>query len=177
MASESSQDKKARIRPPRVHIAYHVERGGAEVMKELPFVVGVISDLSGHPDEPLPKPKDRKFTEIDRDNFDAVLKSMKPRLELKVENTLADDGSELAVELNFEKLDDFSPEQVAKQVKPLAELLEQRKLLNALRSSTESSERLEEILEATLDEQELRDKLKDALGAEGAGKDQKEGGE
>jgi type VI secretion system protein ImpB len=144
-----------------------VELNGAQVLKELPFVVGVMSDLSGNPDDPLPKVKDRKFTEIDRDNFDAVLKSMKPRLAYKAENTLADDGSELSVELNFEKLADFEPEQVARQIGPLNDLLEIRTRLKALLSKTEGNDRLEELLEAIMDNAELRDKLKDALGAEG----------
>jgi type VI secretion system protein ImpB len=116
---ESVFDRKARVRPPRVHITYEVETGGAMVLKELPFVMCVLSDLSGQPKEALPKLKDRKFEDIDRDNFDDVLKRMKPRLALRVDNTLKDDGSELAVELNFAKLDDFRPENVVRQVEPL----------------------------------------------------------
>src|SRR5882672_8873727 len=96
---ESIFDRKARVRPPRVHITYEVETGGALVLKEIPFVMGVIADLSGQPAEALPKLKDRKFVEIDRDNFDDVLKSCKPRLALRVDNTLKGDGSELALEL------------------------------------------------------------------------------
>ena len=115
--------KKARVRPPRVHITYEVETGDAMVLKELPFVVGTMADLSGQPKESLGKLKDRKFVEIDRDNFDDVLKSMKPRLALKVDNTMKDDGSQLSGGLNVAKLGDFSPENVSKQVKPLADLL------------------------------------------------------
>jgi type VI secretion system protein ImpB len=166
MGSESVFGKKERIRPPRVHISYEVEINGAQVMKELPFVVGVMADLSGNPEDPLPKPKDRKFTEIDRDNFDEVLKSMKPRLAYKVDNTLTDDDSELSVELNFKKMADFEPQNVAKQVDPLNELLEVRKQLKALLSKTEGNDRLEELLGAIMDNTEMRDKLKDALGAE-----------
>ncbi|MBN2171916.1 MAG: type VI secretion system contractile sheath small subunit [Candidatus Krumholzibacteriota bacterium] len=169
MAKESIYKKKGRVRPPRVHIEYEVELNGAMVMKELPFVVGVMADLSGNPAEPLPKPRDRKFAEIDRDNFDDVLKSMKPRLAYKVDNTLAGDGSELSVELNFQKMDDFSPENVAKQVKPLGDLLEVRKQLKALLSKTEGNDRLEELLEAMLENEEMRNKLKDALAVEGPG--------
>ena len=99
MAKESVFKKKERVRPPRVHITYEVETGGAMVMKELPFVMGIMSDLSGNPKEALPKLKDRKFVEIDRDNFDDVLSSMKPRLAFRVDNKLQDDGSELSVEL------------------------------------------------------------------------------
>ena len=166
MGSESVFGKKERIRPPRVHISYEVELNGAQVMKELPFVVGVMADLSGNPEDPLPKPKDRKFTEIDRDNFDEVLKSMKPRLAYKVDNTLADDDSELSVELNFKKMADFEPQNVAKQVKPLNDLLEVRSQLKALLSKTEGNDRLEELLGAIMENPEMRDKLKDVLGAE-----------
>ena len=169
MGSESVFGKKERIRPPRVHISYDVEINGAQVLKELPFVVGVMADLSGNPADPLPKPKDRKFTDIDRDNFDDVLRSMKPRLAYKVENTLADDGSELSVELNFKSMADFSPENVAKQVGPLNDMMEVRKKLKALLSKTEGNDRLEELLEGILANTEMRDKLKDALGAEAPG--------
>ncbi len=145
-------------------------------MKELPFVVGVMADLSGNPAQPLPKPMDRKFTEIDRDNFDDVLRTMKPRLAYKVENTLAGDGSELSVELNFKKLDDFSPEQVAGQVAPLKDLMEVRDQLKALLSKTEGNDRLEELLNAILENEDMRDKLKDVLGAAGPQPGQTEGG-
>ena len=119
---ESVFDKKKRVRPPRVNITYEVELGGAMVMKELPFVVGVVSDLSGNPKEPLGKLKDRKFVNIDRDNFDDVLASMAPRLAFKVENKLKDDGSQLGVELNFKSLDDFRPEAIAEQLQPMTAL-------------------------------------------------------
>ncbi len=169
MGSESIFGKKERIRPPRVHISYEVELNGAQVMKELPFVVGVMADLSGNPSDPLPKPKDRKFTEIDRDNFDDVMKSMKPRLAYKVDNMLTDDDTELSVELNFEKMADFSPENVARQVGPLNDLLEVRGKLKALLSKTEGNDRLEELLNAIMENTEMRDKLKDVLGAEEPG--------
>ncbi len=169
MGSESVFGKKERIRPPRVHISYEVELNGAQVMKELPFVVGVMADLSGNPADPLPKPKDRKFTEIDRDNFDDVLKSMKPRLAYKVDNKLTDDDTELSVELNFKNMADFSPENVAKQVGPLNDLLEVRGKLKALLSKTEGNDRLEELLNAIMENSEMRDKLKDVLGADAPG--------
>ena len=169
MGSESVFGKKERVRPPRVHISYDVEINGAQVLKELPFVVGVMADLSGNPADPLPKPKDRKFTEIDRDNFDDVLKSMKPRLAYKVDNKLTDDDTELSVELNFENMADFSPENVAKQVGPLNDLLEVRGKLKALLSKTEGNDRLEELLNAIMENTEMRDKFKDVLGAEAPG--------
>jgi type VI secretion system protein ImpB len=173
--AESIYDKKGRVRPPRVHISYDVELNGAMVLKELPFVVGVMADLSGNPAEPLPKPMDRKFTEVDRDNFDDVLQSMQPRLAYKTENTLAGDGSELSVELNFKKLDDFRPDNVAAQVAPLRDLMEVRRQLKALLSKTEGNDRLEELLNGILENEEMRNKLKDALGAEPP-KGQNEGG-
>jgi type VI secretion system protein ImpB len=162
---ESIFDRKARVRPPRVHITYEVETGGAMVLKELPFVMGVLSDLSGQPKEALPKLKDRKFEDIDRDNFDDVLKRMKPRLALRVDNTLKDDGSELAVELNFQKLDDFRPENVVRQVEPLNKLLETRNQLKDLLGRMEGNDRLEELLKAITDNESVRGKLRDVLGA------------
>jgi type VI secretion system protein ImpB len=162
---ESVFDRKARVRPPRVHITYEVETGGAMVLKELPFVMGVLSDLSGQPKEALPKLKDRKFEDIDRDNFDDVLKRMKPRLALRVENTLKNDGSELAVELNFQKLDDFRPENVVRQVEPLNKLLETRNQLKDLLGRMEGNDRLEELLGAITDNESVRGKLRDVLGA------------
>jgi type VI secretion system protein ImpB len=173
MAGDSVHKKKERIRPPRVHIAYEVELNGAQVMKELPFVVGVLADLSGQPKTPLDRMKDRKFTEIDRDNFDGVLKSMKPRLAMKVDNKLQDDGSELAVELNFEKLDDFRPENVAGQVKPLADLIEIRRQLRELLGRMEGNDRLEELLGAIIENQDVREKLKGTLKAEQPGSEGK----
>src|SRR5262249_51038508 len=116
--TESLQHKLDRIRRPRVHITYDVEIGGAIELKEPPFVVGVLADLSGKPEEPLPRLKDRKFVEIDRDNFNKVLAATKPRLAYQVDNTLQDDESKLFVELRFNDIDDFAPDQVVKQVEP-----------------------------------------------------------
>lgn len=164
MAKESVFKKKGRIRPPRVHITYEVETGGAMVMKELPFVMGIMSDLSGNPKEALPKLKERKFVEIDRDNFDDVLGSMKPRLAFRVDNKLQDDGSELSVELEFNKLADFSPEAVAQQVEPLNDLLEIRSKLKDLLSRTEGNDRLEEILNSIIENPDVREKLGGTLG-------------
>jgi len=182
---ESVFDKKKRIRPPRVNITYEVELGGAMVMKELPFVVGVISDLSGHPKESLGKLKDRKFVEIDRDNFDDVLSSMKPRLQMRVDNTLTGEG-ELSVELAFDKLSDFEPESIVQQVEPLRKLLEVRGKLKDLQSRAEGNDRLEEMLNAVIENEAIRSKLKDATGVEvggaaaggdGAGDEESTGGD
>lgn len=164
--AESVFDKKKRVRPPRVNITYEVELGGATVMKELPFVVGVLGDLSGNPAESLGKVKDRKFVEIDRDNFDDVLKSMKPRVQMRVANTLTGEG-ELSVELNFKKLADFRPEAIVEQVEPLRKLLEVRGKLKDLQSRAEGNDRLEELLDAAIENEAIRNKLKEATGAEG----------
>jgi type VI secretion system protein ImpB len=139
------------------------------VMKELPFVLGVMSDLAGQQKEAPKKLKDRKFVEIDRDNFDDVLQSIKPRLAYRVDNKLQDDGSELSVELNFEKLADFNPENVVKQVQPLNDLLEVRNKLKDLLSRTEGNDRLEELLGSIMENEDVRNKLKDALGSEASG--------
>jgi len=164
---ESIFDRKARVRPPRVHITYEVETGGALVLKEIPFVMGVLADLSGQPAEALPKLKDRKFVEIDRDNFDDVLKSAKPRLALRVDNTLKGDGTELSMELKFEKLADFRPENVVKQVEPLAKLQDVRNQLKDLLGRLEGNDRLEELLNAISDNTAVRDKLRGVLVKDG----------
>src|SRR6516164_7939368 len=107
--SSSIHDKLERVRKPRVHITYQVETEGAEVIKELPFVVGVLGDFSGNPTAPLKPLKDRKFIQIDRDNFNEVMARMTPGLNLRVQNTLKNDGSELPVQLKFESMEDFEP--------------------------------------------------------------------
>lgn len=150
MSSESYQQRLTRVRKPRVHITYEVETEGAAVEKELPFVVGVVGDFSGHPTEKLKSLKDRKFIQIDRDNFDDVMKRMTPGLSLRVENTLADDGSEMAVQLKFDSLPDFDPARVAQQVEPLRKLLETRDKLRDLLTKIDRSDDLEGVLEQVL---------------------------
>lgn len=147
MAKESLQHKLDRVRSPRVHITYDVEVGDAIEMKEIPFVVGVLGDLSGKPDEPLPRLKDRKFIEIDRDNFNSVLEGMKPRLAFKVDNTIADDGTRIPVELRFKSMEDFHPEQVAKQIKPVAKLVEAREKLSDLLNKLDGNDTLDDLLQ------------------------------
>jgi len=110
--SSSIHDKLNRVRKPRVHITYDVETEGAQIERELPFVVGVMGDFSGDPTTPLKPMADRKFTQIDRDNFNDVMASMAPGLKLKVDNKLADDGTQMAVDLNFKSMDDFDPARV-----------------------------------------------------------------
>ncbi len=144
---ESLQHKLDRVRAPRVHITYDVEIGDAIEMKEIPFVVGVLADLSGKPDEPLPKLKDRKFIEIDRDNFDTVLQGMKPRLAFRVDNKLSGEGTKLAVELRFKSIDDFHPERVVDQIEPLRKLLEARSRLSELLNKLDGNDKLDELLQ------------------------------
>src|SRR3954453_19354231 len=139
---ESTQHKLDRIRRPRVHLTYDVEVGGAIQLKELPFVVGVLADLSGKPEEPLPRLKDRKFVEIDRDNFDKVLSGMKPRLAFQADNELQGDGSKINVELRFNSMEDFEPEQVVRQIEPLKKLLEARGRLTNLLNKMDGNDKL-----------------------------------
>src|ERR1700753_4514445 len=135
MPKESLQKKVARVRPPRVQITYDVEIGDAIEKGELPFVVGVMADLSGLPDKPLPPVAKRKFVQIDRDNVNDVMKKIAPRLAFKVPNRLSEDDTKLNVELRFESMDDFAPANIAQQVSHLRKLLELRKSLANLRSS------------------------------------------
>jgi type VI secretion system protein ImpB len=169
MPSESVQKKLERVRPPRVNISYEVETGGAIELKELPFVMGVLGDFTGQPAEPLAKLKDRKFVDVNPDNFDDVLASMKPHLAFSVENKLSEDpeAGKLSVDLNFSSLDDFAPDQVARQVKPLREMLELRTKLADLRGSLQGNDKLEEILQATLGDEEKMKRLKEEVGTEG----------
>lgn len=161
--SESTQDKLKRVRKPRVHITYDVETEGAVVEKELPFVVGVMGDFSGNPTEPLQSLKDRKFIQIDRDNIDDVMKRMTPGLNLRVENTLQDDGTEMALQLKFESMDDFSPANVARQVEPLKQLLATRDKLRDLLTKVDRSTDLENVLEQVLQNSEDLQKLSSEL--------------
>jgi type VI secretion system protein ImpB len=166
MKKESIQQKIGRIRPPRVHITYDVEIGGAMVMKELPFVVGVMGDFSGQPAEALPPVRDRKFVQVDRDNFDQVLAGMKPRLVLRVPNKLSQTGGSMSVELNFEALDDFHPDQLVQQVEPLRKLVELRQNLNDLLAKMDGNEKLGNILEDIMNNSEAQKQLGAALGIE-----------
>ena len=161
---ESVQQKISRIRPPRVHISYEVETGGAIEMKELPFVIGVLGDFSGKPVDPLPRVRDRKFVEIDRDSFDNVLAGMKPRLQMGVENKLNNDGGKIAVELNFRSIEDFEPDQVVQQVEPLRRLVEARRNLSDLLAKMDGNDKIGELLEDVLNNADAQKQLGDALG-------------
>jgi type VI secretion system protein ImpB len=147
---ESLQHKLDRVRAPRVQITYDVEIGDAIEMKEIPFVMGVLADLSGRPDEPLPRLKDRKFIDIDRDNFNNVLEGMKPRVAFKVDNKLTGDDSKLAIELRFKSMDDFHPENVVNQVGPLRKLVEARQRLSGLLTKLDGNDKLDELLQDVL---------------------------
>lgn len=154
MPKESLTKKLARVRPPRVHITYDVETGGAIEKRELPFVVGVLADLSGMPEKPLPPMKDRKFVEIDRDNFDAVLKNINPRLAFKANNRLDEDDTKLNIELRFESMEDFHPARVANQIDPIRKLLEKRRSLANIRSSLTGNDKLDRLLQDMIQNQE-----------------------
>jgi type VI secretion system protein ImpB len=163
--AESVQKKLNRVRKPRVHITYDVETDGAEVRKELPFVMGVLGDFSGKPYEPLKSIRDRKFVQIDRDNFDDVMKRMTPGLQFKVDNTLTGGDTQMAVELKFNKMEDFEPANVVAQIEPLRKLLEARNKLRDLMSKADRSEELESLLEQVLQNTEKMNSLASELGA------------
>ena len=161
---ESLQHKLDRVRPPRVQITYDVEVGGAIELKELPFVVGVLGDFTGKPEEPLPALKNRKFVEIDPDNFNQVMAGMKPRLTFSTENKLQEDGSKMGVELKFNSIEDFEPDQIVQQVDPLRKLVEARQKLSDLRSKMDGNDKLESMLNDVISSQDKQKELSDALG-------------
>lgn len=169
MAKASTQHKLDRVRPPRVHVTYDVEIGDAIELKELPFVMGVLGDFTGQPSEPLPRLRDRKFVEVNPDNFDSVLEGMKPHLAFSVENKLSEDSDapQLKVDLHFKSMDDFAPENVAQQVRPLKELLDLRTKLSDLRGSLQGNDKLEEVLLKAVGDKDKLDKLKQEIDYEG----------
>lgn len=156
---ESTQHKIDRVRPPRVQITYDVEIGNAIEMKELPFVVGVLADLSGMPKEELPKIKDRKFVEVDSDNFSEIISAIKPRLELMVKNKLLNDDSDTKIELTFSDMEDFNPLNITKQVPELAKLYEARCLLKDLLTKMDGNDILEGLLQEVIKNTSKRDAL------------------
>lgn len=162
--AESYQKRLNRVRKPRVHITYDVETGDAMEKKELPFVVGVMGDFSGNPTEKMEPLKDRKFVQIDRDNFDDVMKRFRPELNIRVDNTLADDGSQMAVALKFNSMDDFSPANVARQVEPLKKLLQTRDNLRDLLTKIDRSDDLETLLEQVMNDTNQLKQLAGELG-------------
>ncbi|RZI81313.1 MAG: type VI secretion system contractile sheath small subunit [Rubrivivax sp.] len=159
--SDSVQKRLERVRPPRVQLTYDVEIGDAIEQKELPFVMGVMGDFTGQPDpeKPVARLKDRKFVNVDLDNFDEVLAGMAPRASYRVKNKLSADGGEFAVNLDFKKMDDFRPESVVEQVEPLRKLLEARTKLSDLRNKMAGNEKLEDVLGEVLSNTEQLQKL------------------
>ncbi len=162
--AESVHDKLKRVRKPRVHITYDVETGGAEEKKELPFVAGVMGDYSGDNQGAKKSLRERKFVNIDRDNFNETMSKIAPSANMRVENTLSGDGSEMPVELNFNSMEDFEPENVVQQVEPLRKLVEARNKLRDLMSKADRSEELENVLEQVLQSSEDLAKLSGELG-------------
>jgi type VI secretion system protein ImpB len=166
---ESTQHKLDRVRPPRVHITYDVEIGDDVEQKEIPFVMGVLSDLSGNPEKPLPPLKERKYVEIDRDNFDSVLEGVAPRLTLSVENELTDDDTKMGVELHFKSLDDFHPENIARQVEPLRKLVEARRKLYNLLGKLDGNDKLGALLQDAVSRTDILEKIGSEMdGGEGS---------
>lgn len=151
---DSVQKRLQKIRPPRVQLTYDVEKGDAIEQKELPFVVGVLGDFSGNPEQPLPRLKDRKFVNVDLDNFDEVMEGVAPRATYRVQNRIGEQGGEFGVELTFKSIDDFRPEAVVQQVEPLRRLLESRSKLADLRNKLAGNEKLEDILTDVLNNTE-----------------------
>ena len=149
---ESVQNRIGKVRPPRVHLTYDVQVGDAIEKKELPFVVGVLGEFSGQPDpdKPLPKLKDRKFVEVDMDNFDDVMSGMSPKSSYRVQNKLSPAGGEFGVNLEFKSMEDFRPESVVQQVEPLRKLVEARSRLADLRNKLAGNEKLDDILSEIL---------------------------
>ena len=164
--AESVQKRLERVRPPRVHVTYDVETGGAIEIKELAFVMGVLGDFSGQPVDPLPKLKERRFIEVTLDNFDSVLESMKHHVAFSVDNKLSDEDNagQLKVDLNFKSTEDFEPEKMARQVKPLRELLEFRTQLSDLKGTLQTNDILDEVLLEAVSNTEKLNKLRAELG-------------
>jgi len=164
--SESIHDKLKRVRKPRVHITYDVETNGAVQNKEIPFVMGVMGDYSGDNTENKKALKDRKFSQVDRDNFNEVMNNVSPQVNMKVENTLESDGSEMSVELNFKNMEDFEPQNIVEKVDPLKKLMETRNKLRDLLTKADRSEDLENLLEEVLSSTDALASLQGELGTD-----------
>lgn len=169
--SESIHDKLKRVRKPRVHLTYDLETNGQSVDKEIPFVMGVMGDYSGDNVDSKKALKERKFAQIDRDNFNDLMGKVNPKLEMKVENTLEGDNSEMSVDLDFKNMEDFEPHKVVDQVEPLKHLLETRNKLRDLLTKADRSEELENVLEDVLSNMDKLETLGKELGVDGDNKD------
>ena len=164
--SDSIHDKLKRVRKPRVHITYDVDTNGAVQEKELPFVMGVMGDYSGDNTENKKSLKDRKFSQIDRDNFNEVMNNVSPQVNLKVENTLQNDGSEMSVNLDFKNMEDFEPQNIVEKIDPLKKLMETRNKLRDLLTKADRSEDLENLLEQILSDTDALESLQGELGSD-----------
>jgi type VI secretion system protein ImpB len=170
MAKQSIHKDLEQVRKPRVHIKYEVHVGDAKELKELPFVVGVLGDFSGNPTAPLRSLGNRRFIEIDRDNFNEIMAKMTPGLNIRVPNTLKNDGTDMSVQLKFESMEDFEPAEVARQVEPLRNLLQTRDKLKDLLTRVDRSEVLEKLLEQILTNEEQLKQLSTMLGKDAPAK-------
>lgn len=169
--SDSIHDKLKRVRKPRVHITYDLETNGSIVEKEIPFVMGVMGDYSGDNAEDKKALKDRKFSQIDRDNFNEIMSKVNPQLRMKVENMLENDGSEMSVNLDFKNMEDFEPQKIVEQIEPLKKLMETRNKLRDLLTKADRSEDLESILEDVLSNTTALSSLSNELGIQKGDKD------
>ena len=161
--ADGTQHALSRIRPPRVQVTYDVETGGAIEKKELPFIVGVMADLAGERHDALSPLAERKFSEIDRDNLNEVMASIKPTVALSVPNTISEEGGNVNVELTFRSMDDFSPLNVIKKVKPLKELYEARSRLNDLLAKLDGNDDLDQLLGDVVSNTERQKEMKEAV--------------
>ncbi|MCP4430344.1 MAG: type VI secretion system contractile sheath small subunit [Gammaproteobacteria bacterium] len=164
--ADSIHDKLKRVRKPRVHITYDVDTNGAVQEKELPFVMGVMGDYSGDNTESKKPLKDRKFSQVDRDNFNEVMNNIEPQIDIKVDNTLENDGSEMSVNLDFKNLEDFEPQNIVGKVEPLKKLMETRNKLRDLLTKADRSEDLENLLEEVLSSTDSLVALQGELGTD-----------
>lgn len=162
--AESSHDKLKRVRSPRVHITYDVETNGAQEVKELPFVLGVLGDFSGDSNVAKKSLKERKFVDLKKDKFDQVMARIEPGVKMKVENTLEGNGKEFAVDLKFRSMEDFEPARVAEQIEPLRKMMETRNQLRDLLAKADGSEKLESLLEQILQDNDALSSLRNELG-------------
>lgn len=160
---ESIYKKLERARKPRVHIKYEIEMSGAKVVKEIPFVVGVLGDFSGDSVEALRPLKERKFVQIDRDNIDEVMKRISPSVRFHVDDLITNDGTQIGVEIKFESMEDFEPTRVAAQIPALNQLLTTRNKLRDLLTKVDRSEELESVLERILQNNDELRKFSDEL--------------
>ncbi len=163
--ADSVHDKLKRVRKPRVHITYDVETEGAQELKELPFVVGVMGDFSGDSAVAKKSLKERKFIDLKKDKFDQVMARIEPGVKMKVENTLEKNGKEFEVNLKFRSMEDFEPEKVVEQIEPLRKLMETRNALRDLMAKADGSEKLESLLEKILQDENALSSLKSEMGS------------